>query len=212
MFLRDRLLKDYENADTELLIYATSLVNKTLSGLSDQDVFYDESDFLEQQGMEGIIQRYMSRPGTDLDLLDQLQLYELVLRLEDGDVTNDQIPDNTIRKTPRYRTINTDIERKSRRHSSACPPPPIPPPLPIMPNNGKFEAYDEDSSSSGAGELSKSLMEARNSDNGESAGTTPYLRKRRDRAERQKSLLKEQLQLAAASKLNEEGLLDEQSE
>lgn len=75
-----RLLKDYENADTELLIYATSLINKTLSGLSDQDSFYDESDFLEQQGMEGVVQRYMSRPGTDLDLLDQLQLYEAVLK------------------------------------------------------------------------------------------------------------------------------------
>lgn len=74
------LLKDYESADTELLIYATSLINKTLSGLSDQDSFYDESDFLEQQGMEGVIQRYMSRPGTDLDLLDQLQLYEAVLK------------------------------------------------------------------------------------------------------------------------------------
>lgn len=75
-----RLLKDYENADTELLIYATSLINKTLSGLSEQDSYYDESDYLEQQGMEGVVQRYMSRPGTDLDLLDQLQLYETVLK------------------------------------------------------------------------------------------------------------------------------------
>lgn len=75
-----RLLKDYDNADTELLIYATTLINKTLSGLSDQDSFYDESDFLEQQGMESVIQKYMSRPGTDLDLLDQLQLYDAVLR------------------------------------------------------------------------------------------------------------------------------------
>lgn len=75
-----RLLKDYENSDTELLIYATSLINKTLSGLSDRDSFYDESDFLEQQGIENVVQRYMSRPGTDLDLLDQLQLYEAVLK------------------------------------------------------------------------------------------------------------------------------------
>lgn len=75
-----RLLKDYENADTELLIYATTLINKTLSGLSDQDGFYDQSDYLEQQGMEGVIQRFMSRPGTDLELLDQLQLYEDVLK------------------------------------------------------------------------------------------------------------------------------------
>lgn len=75
-----RLLKDYENADTELLIYATSLINKTLSGLSDQDSFYDESDYLEQQGMEDVISKYMSKPGTDLDLLDQLQMYEAVLK------------------------------------------------------------------------------------------------------------------------------------
>lgn len=81
IFYNKRLLKDYDNADTELLIYATTLVNKTLSGLSDQDSFYDESDLLEQQGMESVIQRYMSRPGTDLDLLDQLQLYDAVLRL-----------------------------------------------------------------------------------------------------------------------------------
>lgn len=56
------------------------VANKTLSGLSDQDSFYDESDYLEQLGMESVIQRYMSRPGTDLDLLDQLQLYDAVLR------------------------------------------------------------------------------------------------------------------------------------
>lgn len=51
------LLRDFDNADTELLIYATSLLNKTLSGLSDQDSYYDETDFLERQGMEGIVQR-----------------------------------------------------------------------------------------------------------------------------------------------------------
>lgn len=61
-------------------IFFLFLANKTLSGLSDQDSFYDESDYLEQLGMESVIQRYMSRPGTDLDLLDQLQLYDAVLR------------------------------------------------------------------------------------------------------------------------------------
>lgn len=79
-FFHSRLLKDYDNADAELVIYATSLINKTLAGLTDQDSFYDESDLLEQQGMETVIQRYMSKPGTDLDLLDQLQLYEAVLK------------------------------------------------------------------------------------------------------------------------------------
>lgn len=75
-----RLLKDYDNADAELVIYATSLINKTLAGLTDQDSFYDESDLLEQQGMESVIQRYIAKPGTDMDLLDQLHLYEAVLK------------------------------------------------------------------------------------------------------------------------------------
>lgn len=114
---RSRLLKDYENADTELLIYATTLINKTLSGLGDQDAFYDETDFLEHQGMEGIIQRYMSRPGTDLDLLDQLQLYELVMRFEDGEIESLRIPDNTVRTTHRQRST-TGERRKSYRHSA----------------------------------------------------------------------------------------------
>ena len=75
-----RLLKDYDNADAELVIYAASLINKTLEGLNDQDSFYDESDLLEQQGMESVIQHYMSKPGTDMDLINQLQLYEAVLK------------------------------------------------------------------------------------------------------------------------------------
>uniref|UniRef100_A0A182T361 GBD/FH3 domain-containing protein n=1 Tax=Anopheles maculatus TaxID=74869 RepID=A0A182T361_9DIPT len=233
-----RLLKDYENADTELLIYATSLINKTLSGLSDQDSFYDESDFLEQQGMEGIIQRYMSRPGTDLDLLDQLQLYENVLRFEDGECDGIRIPDNTVRKTLRYRSTGNDTtdRRKSRRHSTGTappqppsiappPPPPPPPPLPAYPMYaappsgpppppppplpppiapvqlygglqlpGQQRQQDEDSSSSahsgdhlpGAGYHDPSR---------DTTGVTPGLRRRRERAERQKNLIREQQEL-----------------
>lgn len=224
-----RLLKDYENADTELLIYATSLINKTLSGLSDQDSFYDESDFLEQQGMEGIIQRYMSRPGTDLDLLDQLQLYETVLRFEDGETDGIRIPDNTVRKTLRYRSNEND-RRKSRRHSTGTapsaqpppvppppppsllmsmppsipppPPPPLPPPVaPVMVYGSlrqavQQQAHDEDSSSSansadhnlggGGGYRDTSR---------DTTGVTPGLRRRRERAERQKSFMREQQEL-----------------
>lgn len=80
-----KLLKDYDAADTELLIYATTLVNKCLNGIPDQDTYYDQVDCLEEQGMEGVIQRYMSKQGTDLDLLRQFQIYEAVLHHEDGD-------------------------------------------------------------------------------------------------------------------------------
>jgi hypothetical protein len=202
-----RLLKDYDNADTELLIYATSLINKTLSGLSDQDSFYDESDFLEQQGMEAIIQRYMSRTGTDLDLLDQFQLYEAALRFEDGESDEIiRIPDNTVRKTLRYRSSDSTERRKSRRFSSSQVLPPIPPPIPtynlinLMPpavpplplsymiqqksklNNKDND--DDDSSSSGVDLNGFADCKVRE---GAAAGVTPGLRRRRERAERQKT-------------------------
>ncbi|CAO1362298.1 unnamed protein product [Diamesa serratosioi] len=200
-----KLLKDYDNADTELLIYATSLINKTLSGLSDQDNFYDESDYLEQQGMESIIQRYMSRTGTDLDLLDQLQLYDAALRFEDGESDEIvRIQDNTVRKTLRYRADNTTERRKSRRHSTGTAPPPIPPPPPpltappmvpplplsymLQQNN---QTQDNDSSSSAnSGDLNGVFKDCKVRDSG--AGVTPGLRRRRERAERQKSFIREQ--------------------
>ncbi len=52
-----RLLMDYDAADTELLIYAMTLVNKTLAGVPDQDTYYDQVDLLEEQGIEGVISR-----------------------------------------------------------------------------------------------------------------------------------------------------------
>jgi hypothetical protein len=52
-----KLLKDFDAADTELLIYAMTLVNKTLNGIPDQDTYYDQVDALEEQGIEGTIQR-----------------------------------------------------------------------------------------------------------------------------------------------------------
>lgn len=56
-----KLLKDYDTADTELLIYATTLINKTLNGIPDQDTYYDQVDALEEQGIEAVIQRYISK-------------------------------------------------------------------------------------------------------------------------------------------------------
>jgi hypothetical protein len=220
----DRLLKDYDNADTELLIYATSLINKTLSGLSDQDSFYDESDFLEQQGMESIIQRYMSRTGTDLDLLDQFQLYEAALRFEDGE--SDAIirlPDNTVRKTLRYRSSGSTERRKSRRFSTGTAPPPIPPPIPTysivvppvvppLPLSYMLQQQkllqgadnDNDSSSSGGGGDLNGFADCKIREG--VAGVTPGLRRRRERAERQKSFQREQEAVAGNGNVTKNGV------
>ncbi|CAH1986016.1 unnamed protein product [Acanthoscelides obtectus] len=122
-----RLLKDFDSADTELLIYAMTLVNKILGGIPDQDLYYDQTDALEEQGMEAIIQRYMSKPGTDLDLLQQFQIYETVLQYEDGeDISNTPSKhlDESIRRTLRNRksVVDSAERRKSRRHSTGNTP------------------------------------------------------------------------------------------
>lgn len=194
------MLKNFENADTELLIYATSLINKTLGGLSDQDSFYDESDCLEQQGMENIMQHYMSRNGTDLDLLDQFQLYETALRYEDGDADEYiHLSDNTLKKPLRYRSSKSTERRKSMRQSSVAPiPPPPPPPAgyqimppsvpPLPPSYINQQNAENDSSSSGGDLNGFSDCKVREG----ITGVTPGLRRRRERAERQKKFHKDQ--------------------
>ena len=60
-----------------------------MNGIADQDTFYDITDFLEEQDMEKIIQRHMTRNSADLDLVSQLNLYEAALKAEDGDVVGE---------------------------------------------------------------------------------------------------------------------------
>ncbi|KAG9474824.1 hypothetical protein GDO78_003342, partial [Eleutherodactylus coqui] len=70
------ILEEKNGADSELLVFAMTLINKTLAVLPDQDSFYDVADSLEQQGMERLIQRHMNNKGTDPDLKQRLALYE----------------------------------------------------------------------------------------------------------------------------------------
>ncbi|KAG7280456.1 hypothetical protein CRUP_033757 [Coryphaenoides rupestris] len=86
------ILEEKDGVDTELLVYAMTLVNKTLAALPDQDSFYDMVDALEEQGMEAVSQRHLGRRGTDLDLVEQLNIYEATLRHEDGDDDDSQAP------------------------------------------------------------------------------------------------------------------------
>uniref|UniRef100_A0A3P9Q1N4 FH1/FH2 domain-containing protein 3-like n=1 Tax=Poecilia reticulata TaxID=8081 RepID=A0A3P9Q1N4_POERE len=79
------ILQEKDGVDTELLVYAMTLINKTLAALPDQDSFYDMVDSLEEQAMDTVSQRHLGRKGTDLDLVEQLNIYEMTLRHEDGD-------------------------------------------------------------------------------------------------------------------------------
>ncbi|XP_035387071.1 FH1/FH2 domain-containing protein 3 isoform X2 [Electrophorus electricus] len=115
------ILDEKDGVDTELLVYVMTLVNKTLAGLPDQDSFYDVVDCLEEQGIEGITQRHLRRKGTDLDLLEQFNIYEMTLRHEDGD--DETSPPPAGRKDRRRASAGGTHERRglerrrSRRHS-----------------------------------------------------------------------------------------------
>ncbi|XP_060537505.1 FH1/FH2 domain-containing protein 1 isoform X4 [Pantherophis guttatus] len=78
------ILEQKSGADTELQVFAMTLINKTLAALPDQDSFYDMTDCLEQQGMERLVQTHLASKGMDPDLRQQLALYENALKEEDG--------------------------------------------------------------------------------------------------------------------------------
>ncbi|CAL8294608.1 unnamed protein product [Merluccius merluccius] len=115
------ILDEKDGVDTELLVYAMTLLNKTLAALPDQDSFYDMVDALEEQGMEAVTQRHLGRRGTDLDLVEQLNIYEATLRHEDGD-DNSQ-PPPTGQKDRRRTSIGSGdkkcgLERRRSRRAS----------------------------------------------------------------------------------------------
>ncbi|XP_030606600.1 FH1/FH2 domain-containing protein 3 isoform X2 [Archocentrus centrarchus] len=115
------ILDEKDGVDTELLVFAMTLINKTLAGLPDQDSYYDMVDCLEEQGIEATAQRHLSRKGTDLDLVEQFNIYEVTLRHEDGD-DDTQLPPSG-RKDRRRASVSGSNERRglerrrSRRHS-----------------------------------------------------------------------------------------------
>ncbi|XP_041843224.1 FH1/FH2 domain-containing protein 3 isoform X5 [Melanotaenia boesemani] len=115
------ILDEKDGVDTELLVFAMTLINKTLAGLPDQDSYYDMVDCLEEQGIEATAQRHLSRKGTDLDLVEQFNIYEITLRHEDGD-DETQLPPS-VRTDRRRASVGGTNEkrglerRRSRRHS-----------------------------------------------------------------------------------------------
>ncbi|XP_056090453.1 FH1/FH2 domain-containing protein 3 isoform X5 [Rhinichthys klamathensis goyatoka] len=115
------ILDEKDGMDTELLVYAMTLINKTLAGLPDQDSFYDVVDSLEEQGMEAVAKRHVNRKGTDLDLVEQFNIYESILRHEDGD--DEAQPSPSGHKSRRRASVGATPERRglerrrSRRHS-----------------------------------------------------------------------------------------------
>ncbi|XP_029701294.1 FH1/FH2 domain-containing protein 3 isoform X5 [Takifugu rubripes] len=146
------ILHEKDGVDTELLVYAMTLINKTLAALPDQDSFYDMVDGLEEQGMETVSQRHLGRKGTDLDLVEQLNIYELTLQHEDGD--DDTQPPPTGRRDRRRVSLEggnkkRGLERRRSRRASlgrsghASPCSPASPRAGFRPFSGKAEDASE---------------------------------------------------------------------
>ncbi|KAM9055354.1 FH1/FH2 domain-containing protein 3 isoform 6-T6 [Megaptera novaeangliae] len=141
------ILEEKDGVDTELLVYAMTLVNKTLSGLPDQDTFYDVVDCLEELGIAAVSQRHLTKKGTDLDLVEQLNIYEVALRLEDGDETAEPPPSGC--RDRRRASVCSGASgehqgldrRRSRRHSVQSIKSPLSPPSsPCSPLAPDFKA------------------------------------------------------------------------
>lgn len=114
--------------------------------------------------------------------------------------------DHSVRKTLRCRSINANNteqseRRKSRRHSTGNTHLPQHTVLPsAVPNSPMYQTVDEDSSgSANSGKSNEVFGITRMSFPHENAGVTPGLRRRRERAERQKSFMREQKQALPAA-------------
>lgn len=130
----------------------------------------------------------------------------LHFRFEDGESDGIRLPDNSVRKTLRCRSINADgadplERRKSRRHSTGAHTPQVA--VSIQPmskyhsSSVHNQTLDEDSSSSANSTEINDVFGVPKGPH-DSAGVTPGLRRRRERAERQKSFMREQQEAAAA--------------
>ncbi|XP_014824600.1 PREDICTED: FH1/FH2 domain-containing protein 1-like isoform X4 [Poecilia mexicana] len=112
------VLEEKNGADTELLVFTMTLINKILAALPDQDSFYDVTDCLERLGMEAVVRKHLSSKGAEPDLKAQFSIYEAALRHEDGDV-DDSAP--LLRKERRKMAAGDQEGRRSRRSSQNLP-------------------------------------------------------------------------------------------
>ena len=112
--------------DAELCTYALTLVNKTLYEIDDQATFFDQSDYMEDLGIDKVT-RLTSNDEVPSTLLEEIQLYNVALKQEDGEqVTEEDISalyqDASLRLRTSLRTkapARAHIPRKSLRHKIA---------------------------------------------------------------------------------------------
>lgn len=91
-----KVLDEQDGIDSELLVFAMTLINKTMYGIPDQDTFYDVADALEMQNIDKIQERYRSKKDDPDDpppaeLLEQFNQFDLALQNEDEEETKKDV-------------------------------------------------------------------------------------------------------------------------
>ncbi|KTF73529.1 hypothetical protein cypCar_00047762, partial [Cyprinus carpio] len=111
---------EYSESNAPLLIQAINTVDT-------------KRDVLEEQGMESVCGRYLGRKGTDLDLLEQLSIYEATLGHEDGaeDARRDR------------RTEGRGLQRRRSHRHSLGRSGPASPLSPASPHRANFQELNE---------------------------------------------------------------------
>ncbi|MEQ2260374.1 hypothetical protein XENORESO_001944, partial [Xenotaenia resolanae] len=101
-------------------------------------------DNLEEQGMETVSQRHLGRKGSDLDLVEQLNIYEMSLRHEDGD-DDSQPPPTGCRDRRRVSLGGAEkqrgLERRRSRRASLGRSGQASPCSPASPHRAGFQPF-----------------------------------------------------------------------
>ena len=77
LFLNLIYLKGNDVVDVEQCTYALTLVNKTLYEIDDQATFYDQSDFMEDVGIDKVTK--LTSDDVPSTLLEEIQLVMIML-------------------------------------------------------------------------------------------------------------------------------------
>uniref|UniRef100_A0A914WS14 Uncharacterized protein n=1 Tax=Plectus sambesii TaxID=2011161 RepID=A0A914WS14_9BILA len=117
-----KILNEKDPSDQELLVYAMTVINKTLNGVPDQDTYYDIVDSLDSQGLEDAMRQMIAL--NNRELREQCRIYEKVLNHEDaGDEDSDAADSPTAKmRTPLSSNGRNQNDRRNvmrRRHQEA---------------------------------------------------------------------------------------------
>ena len=106
-----------ESVEIDLATFALTLINKSLYGIPDQDTFYDQTDYMEELGMETVSEQLSNNLAADDCIMQQIQLYNVALKQEDGEpVTEEEI--SYLDEDATEMGLRTELRKKSGVHSS----------------------------------------------------------------------------------------------